>query len=80
MRQGDSTSAYIFCRALDVIIAEIVKECEQRGIPIDENLIFCYMDDLTIALPSGANVQALADTVTRVFKKYTMEVYLHHGS
>ena len=41
---------------------------------IDENLIFCYMDDLTIALPSGANVQALADTVTRVFKKYTMEV------
>ena len=57
VRQGDSTSAYIFCRALDVIIAEIVDECQRGGIPIDENLIFCYMDDLTVALPSGVHVQ-----------------------
>ena len=74
VRQGDATSAYIFCRALDVIIAEIVEECKRQNIPIEEKLIFCYMDDLTIALPSGKHSHTLAKIVQAAFQKYTMEV------
>ena len=75
VRQGDATSAYIFCRALDIIITDIVKTCrEKTDIEIPTDRIFCFMDDLTIALESAIEAKKVAKIVKEVLKTYGLEV------
>ena len=74
VRQGDGTSAYIFCKALDIIIDEILQMAKGRGIPLQEAKIFCYMDDLTLAIEGHQHAPELASIVSEIFGKYGMEV------
>ena len=50
VRQGGATSTYIFSRAMDVIIQRFQDVCRENGINVEDDDIFCYMDDLTVAL------------------------------
>ena len=74
VRQGDGTSSYIFCRALDIIVEEIVKTAQERGIPLEKEKIFCYMDDITMAFKGYKHAAALAGIVNDTFARFHLEI------
>ena len=77
VRQGDATSSYIFCKALDIILKEIVTEWTAMDPTFNgHDHLFCYMDDLTFAIRHVESVDRLATLVTNTFRKYTMTVNL----
>lgn len=74
VKQGDATSAYFFCHAMDGVLRSI---SNRTGIPMHR--IFAYMDDLTFAV-DVSEVNELATIVVEEFGKVGMQVNLAKSS
>ena len=76
IRQGDSVSTMIFCKSMDLIIAEILQLCHKDGIRIDDILL--YADDLSLVTSSALDCARATAHVKTTFEKYGLAVDLRN--
>ena len=74
VRQGDATSAFIFQKALDIIVSEIVDACESQGVELRKEHIFCYMDDVTFATSNVHHVAEITRIVRDTFARFGLMI------
>jgi ribonuclease HI len=74
VRQGDALSTLVFCKAIDLIIPEILQACSAAGASVEEILL--YADDLNVVVNDARSAAIAAKCVKEVFAKYGLEVNL----
>jgi hypothetical protein len=72
VRQGDATSSFFFCKALDHIVRDIIHNARGKGITVEG--VYCFMDDVSFAATDAAQAVALAEVVINTFEKYKMRI------
>lgn len=74
IKQGDATSAYIFCHTIDSVIMKIAS---RANLPIQD--MYAYMDDLTI-ITTPEKVNELINIVNSEFNAVGMEVNMQKSA
>ena len=74
VRQGDATSAYIFCRALDVVVRRLLDAVREKGLQLTADDVLCYMDDLTVVVRRPEQLGQIVATVKDTLESFGLRM------